>query len=74
LGEDEVVLNTNKEVKYNAAVRQARAQVETPFGIIDAKFDSLKKCWWDSVSEMDKLIYIAAGIINSEACNELPQR
>jgi len=32
-------------LKYNAAVREARAQVELPFAIIDKKFEPLPKCW-----------------------------
>jgi len=65
--EDEIVSLTKDETKYNAAVRTARAQVETPFGIIDRKFESLRKYWPESADQMDALIYIAAGIMNSES-------
>jgi hypothetical protein len=62
-GENLSVL-TKAQEKFNAAHKQARARVESPFGFMKTKIDSLTKPWSESVDQLDCLVWIAAAIHN----------
>lgn len=55
---------TNKQKKFNEDHRQARARVESPFGFMKSKIESLKKPWSESLEQMDCLVWTAAAIHN----------
>lgn len=57
---------TKKQQKENKIIRELRARIETPFGILKNKFNALKKPWAEDVEQMDCLVYYACGIMNFE--------
>ncbi len=57
---------TKKQRKYNIAVKTVRARVENTFGRMKAKFESLRKPWGESDTQLDNLVWLAAGICNVE--------
>ena len=49
---------------FNKIHRKARARIETPFGYIKSKIESLSKPWSESSEQLDCLVWTAIGIFN----------
>jgi len=45
-------------------IRNVRARVESPFGLIKQRFKSLKGPFWEDDKQLHRLIYFAAAIEN----------
>lgn len=63
---EDIEVLTIEQQKWNSAVHSSRARVETPFGIFQNLFGSLKNPWAEDQSQLEFLIYIAAGIHNAK--------
>jgi len=55
---------SEKQKKYNAAVHDARARVETIFGILKKKFEVLAHPFREDTDQLDAIVYLAAGVNN----------
>jgi hypothetical protein len=55
---------TKQQKQFNSAHRKARARIETPFGYIKSKFESLEKPWSEKEEQLDCLVWTAVGIYN----------
>lgn len=64
-GQEQIESLTKEQQRWNDAVKDARARVETPFGIFQMYFKSLTKPWTEDEDQLDYLIKIAAGVHNS---------
>lgn len=64
-GEDDYVINTNKEQKeFNHEHQAARARVESPFGLIKRKFRCFQIPWGESEDQLNFAVYYAAAIVS----------
>jgi hypothetical protein len=57
---------TKDQKSYNASLYKLRARVELPFGEIKTLFKVLSLHWRERESQLDYLVWIAAGIINAK--------
>ena len=65
----EIEINSNEiltKVKqtYNNQIRNIRARVEQPFGLIKLKWKILQDCWKEDVSLLDDFIFFVFGLYN----------
>ena len=66
-GEDEDDFEDNiakAQEKFNKQHQKARARIETPFGWIKTKFDTLQFPWLESEDQLDYLVQISVAIYN----------
>lgn len=64
--EEDIAVLTTQQVRWNRAVRSARARVESPFGIFQSLFRALENPWPEDKSQLEYLVFIAAGIHNAK--------
>jgi len=63
--EEDTVDNLTAERKnFNRAHSHGRARIQSPFGCMIQKFDSLAKPWSESQNQQDYLVMIAAAVYN----------
>lgn len=64
--QEDIEVLTSQQKKWNRAVHAARARVETPFGIFQTLFGALKNPWPEDESQLECLVFIAAGVHNAK--------
>jgi hypothetical protein len=69
--EDNVNDLTAKEKKVNIAIKESRARVEIPFGVIAKKFAALSRPWAEEDQQLDYLVTFAIGVANCERMEEV---
>jgi hypothetical protein len=62
--DQDLVLDTKEKKKYNSAVRNARARVESLFGELSTKFKALDNPWRESKHQLDYMVAFACGLNN----------
>jgi hypothetical protein len=60
---------TKEQQTLNKQIRNLRARVELPFGIIHNKFKALSKTFRDNADQLDYLVFYAFGIYNRQLNN-----
>lgn len=56
---------TTQQAASNASIRRLRQRVENTFAFIERKFVALQKPWMEDETQLDCLVWFAAGVYNS---------
>ena len=60
---------SKKALTLNERVKNMRARVEFPFGVLKTKFQILSKPWQERLDQQEHAIFYAVGIHNFEILN-----
>jgi hypothetical protein len=57
---------SKKKETYNKKLSRVRGRVESPWGIMEKKFECLKSPWQEDKLAQDDIVYLAVGVMNYE--------